>query len=112
MKRESMQERRLGFAVKVIGQEGLRSHDTRRWQSGPSLEVSIEALHEIRKQARTEAPGEAPTPAFAVTAHTMPDQVETLLSEGFDGVLSKPIRTMDLSQALLRCRSESRPVDL
>ena len=68
----------------------------------------IEALHEIRKQAG----GADLTPVFAVTAHTMPDQVDSLLAEGFDGVLSKPIRTMDLSQALLRCRSESRRVDL
>jgi UV DNA damage endonuclease len=39
--------RRLGFAVKVMGREGLKSHDARRWQSGPSLGVSIEALHRI-----------------------------------------------------------------
>jgi UV DNA damage endonuclease len=39
--------RRLGFAVKVLGREGLASHDTRRWQSSPSLGVSIEALHRI-----------------------------------------------------------------
>jgi hypothetical protein len=37
--------------------------------------------------------------------------MDSLLGEGFDGVLSKPIRTMDLSQALLRCRSESRYMD-
>ncbi|HEX7051691.1 MAG TPA: UV DNA damage repair endonuclease UvsE [Longimicrobiales bacterium] len=39
--------RRIGFAVKVLGREGLRSHDTRRWQSNPSVEVSIAALHRI-----------------------------------------------------------------
>lgn len=39
--------RRIGFAVKVLGREGLRSHDTRRWQSEPSLGVSIDALHRI-----------------------------------------------------------------
>ena len=27
---------RLGFAVKVLGDGGLPSHDTRRWQSGPA----------------------------------------------------------------------------
>ncbi|HJX29698.1 MAG TPA: UV DNA damage repair endonuclease UvsE [Thermoanaerobaculia bacterium] len=41
-----MRERRLGFAVKVMGRD-LKSHDTRRWQSGPSLGVSIEALRPI-----------------------------------------------------------------
>ena len=40
-------QRRLGFAVKVLGRGGLPSHDTRRWQSGPDLQVSIEALSGI-----------------------------------------------------------------
>ena len=35
---------RLGFAVKVLGDGGLPSHDTRRWQSGPHLRRSLEAL--------------------------------------------------------------------
>jgi UV DNA damage endonuclease len=35
---------RLGFAVKVLGDGGLPSHDTRRWQSGPHLSVSLERL--------------------------------------------------------------------
>jgi UV DNA damage endonuclease len=38
---------RLGFAVKVLGGGGLPSHDTRRWQSGPHLSVSIERLEAI-----------------------------------------------------------------
>jgi UV DNA damage endonuclease len=38
---------RLGFAVKVLGAGGLPSHDTRRWQSGPHLRVSIERMHAI-----------------------------------------------------------------
>jgi UV DNA damage endonuclease len=38
---------RLGFAVKVLGEGGLPSHDTRRWQSGPHLRWSIEALHGV-----------------------------------------------------------------
>lgn len=40
-------ERRVGFAVKVLGREGLASHDTRRWQSNPDVGVSINALHQI-----------------------------------------------------------------
>ncbi|HVH11951.1 MAG TPA: UV DNA damage repair endonuclease UvsE [Longimicrobium sp.] len=39
--------RRLGFAVKVVGREGLKSNDARRWQSGPHLSVSIKYLHAI-----------------------------------------------------------------
>jgi UV DNA damage endonuclease len=38
---------RLGFAVKVLGAGGLPSHDTRRSQSGPSLEVSLDRLEAI-----------------------------------------------------------------
>ena len=37
----------LGFAVKVLGAGGLPSHDTRRWQSRPSLGVSLECLAAI-----------------------------------------------------------------
>lgn len=38
---------RLGFAVKVLGDGGLPSHDTRRWQSGPSLGVSLDRLEAV-----------------------------------------------------------------
>jgi UV DNA damage endonuclease len=38
---------RLGFAVKVLGNGGLPSHDTRRWQSKPHLRVSLERLEAI-----------------------------------------------------------------
>ena len=38
---------KLGFAVKVVGKPGLKSNDSRRWQSAPHLSVSIEYLHAI-----------------------------------------------------------------
>jgi UV DNA damage endonuclease len=38
---------RLGFAVKVLGEGGLPSHDTRRWASGPHLRHSLPMLGEI-----------------------------------------------------------------
>jgi UV DNA damage endonuclease len=38
---------RLGFAVKVLGDGGLPSHDTRRWSSGPHLRHSLERLRAI-----------------------------------------------------------------
>jgi UV DNA damage endonuclease len=38
---------RLGFAVKVVGDGGLPSHDTRRWRSGPSLDVSLDRLADV-----------------------------------------------------------------
>ena len=33
--------RRLGLPVKVMGQPGLKSNDTRRWQQNPHLKVSL-----------------------------------------------------------------------
>ena len=38
---------RLGFAVKVLGEGGLPAHDARRWQSGPHLRWSVEAMHGV-----------------------------------------------------------------
>jgi len=38
---------RLGFPVKVLGVAGLKSHDTRRWQKGPHLSVSLAYLGDI-----------------------------------------------------------------
>ena len=38
---------RLGFAVKVLGQAGLKSNDSRRWQSAPHLRVSLGYVREI-----------------------------------------------------------------
>ena len=38
---------RLGFAVKVLGEGGLKSHDSRRWQSGPHLSRSLEHVDGI-----------------------------------------------------------------
>ena len=38
---------RFGFAVKVLGQDGLKSNDARRWQSNPHISVSIGYLREI-----------------------------------------------------------------
>ena len=38
---------RLGFAVKILGDGGLPTHDARRWQSGPHLRRSVEAMHGV-----------------------------------------------------------------
>lgn len=38
---------RLGFPVKVLGEPGHKSNDTRRWQKNPHLRTSIEYLHAI-----------------------------------------------------------------
>jgi UV DNA damage endonuclease len=38
---------RLGFAVKIVGQPGLKSNDTRRWQNDPHLSVSLAYLKDV-----------------------------------------------------------------
>ncbi len=38
---------RLGFPVKILGVEGLKSNDSRRWQQSPHLRVSLDYLHRI-----------------------------------------------------------------
>lgn len=38
---------RLGFAVQVLGQVGLKSHDSRRWQNEPHLSVSLVYLRDV-----------------------------------------------------------------
>lgn len=38
---------RLGFAVKVLGADGLKSNDARRWQQSPHLRVSLGYLAKI-----------------------------------------------------------------
>ncbi len=45
---------RLGFAVKVLGRLDLKSHDTRRWQSGPHLGVSLGYLERILEYLHEE----------------------------------------------------------
>lgn len=39
--------RRLGFAVSALGAPGLKSNDSRRWQSNPHLKTSLEYLERI-----------------------------------------------------------------
>ncbi|HEV7253729.1 MAG TPA: UV DNA damage repair endonuclease UvsE [Mesorhizobium sp.] len=38
---------RLGFPVKVLGRDDLKSNDARRWQQNPHLKVSLEYLDKI-----------------------------------------------------------------
>jgi UV DNA damage endonuclease len=37
----------LGFPVQILGRDGLKSHDARRWQSGPHLRVSLGYLRAL-----------------------------------------------------------------
>ncbi|MEI2689797.1 MAG: UV DNA damage repair endonuclease UvsE [Anaerolineae bacterium] len=48
---------RLGFPVKVIGQAGLKEHDSRRWQNSPHLSVSLAYLRDIFEYLRRQRIG-------------------------------------------------------
>lgn len=48
---------RLGFAVKVLGRAGLKEHDSRRWQNGPHLSVSLAYLRDIFEYLREQRIG-------------------------------------------------------
>jgi UV DNA damage endonuclease len=48
---------RLGFSIKVIGQPGLKEHDSRRWQNSPHLSVSLAYLRDIFEYLRRERIG-------------------------------------------------------
>jgi len=39
--------RRLGFPVSVLGAPGIKSNDTRRWQSNPHLKTSLDYLNAV-----------------------------------------------------------------
>lgn len=45
---------RLGFPVKVMGKPGLKSGDTRRWQSNPHLKHSLELLDDVLEYLKSE----------------------------------------------------------
>ena len=47
----------LGFAVKILGEGGLPAHDARRWQSGPHLRWSVEAMHGVLEYLERHAIG-------------------------------------------------------
>lgn len=38
---------RIGFAVKVLGEGGIKECDARRWQNEPHLRCSVEMLHQV-----------------------------------------------------------------
>ena len=44
---DPLPSRRLGFAVKIVGRPDLKDHDSRRWQNGPHLRVSLHYLDQI-----------------------------------------------------------------
>jgi UV DNA damage endonuclease len=65
--------RRLGFAVKVLGDGGLPSHDMRRWQSEPHLRVSLENLDAILDRLEREEIPMYRLPSGFVPYGTHPD---------------------------------------
>lgn len=68
-----MPSRKLGFAVKVVGEPGLPSHDTRRWQSEPHLRISLERLRGVLDYLARKQIGMYRLPSALVPYGTHPD---------------------------------------
>jgi UV DNA damage endonuclease len=92
--------RRLGFAVKVLGDGGLPSHDMRRWQSEPHLSVSLESLGAILDRLEREELPMYRLPSGFVPYGTHPDmpQFHRQLDECADGLalVGQRIRSLDV----------------
>ena len=63
----------LGFAVKILGEGGLPAHDARRWQSGPHLRWSVEAMHGVLDYLERHAIGMYRMTASLAPYATHPD---------------------------------------
>ena len=102
---------RLGFAVKVLGEGGLPSHDTRRWQSGPHLRHSLEALaaileycgrHDIRMYRMTSSLAPYATHPDLPHFHRQVDECAEALAAIADVMLEAKAKDL----ALLRLREQ------
>jgi len=61
--------------------------------------TGVEALEAIRAEEQRKG---GHLPVIALTADALKETEEMLLKEGFDGYLSKPVRTTDLTGELTR----------
>jgi len=93
-------QRRLGFAVKVLGDGGLPSHDMRRWQSEPHLRVSLERLDAILDRLERDRLPMYRLPSGFVPYGTHPDlpQLHRQLDECADDLarVGERIRSLDI----------------
>jgi UV DNA damage endonuclease len=93
---------KLGFAVKVLGEGGLPSHDTRRWQSGPHLRHSVQALHDVLGYLERAGIGMYRMTASLAPYATHPDlpQFHRQLDEAADEVAAVGARARELGVRL------------
>ncbi len=87
---------RLGFAVKVLGRPGLRSHDSRRWSSGPSLRVSLDHLSRVLEYLHDQGIGMYRMASALAPYATHPDHPQ------FHGQVEESRRRLDLIGAAIR----------
>lgn len=96
---------RLGAEV-TLAEDGMAAREA--WSPGrfslllldinmPEL-TGVEVIEDIRAKERTA--GLVPVPAFAVSANSRPEQVESYLAAGFDGCIAKPFTIAALQSAL------------
>ncbi len=94
--------RHLGHQVTlaVDGTDGVRQAASRRFDT-VLMDISMPVMDGLTatRLIRTESPSKGAR-ILAVTAHTLPADIERFREAGMDGCLTKPIRTADLEQAL------------
>ena len=85
----------------------LKSYDLILMDHMMPLMDGIEALHKIREQADGL---NLDTPVIALTANALVGAQEMYLEEGFASYLSKPVKSADLEECLLRFVPEEKIV--
>ena len=108
----SMMLQRRGHEVTVVD-NGKKAVETCRQETFDLVLMDIqmpemdgfEALASIRTLERAESRRRT-TPIIALTAHAMKGDQDRCLDAGFDGYLSKPVRSADLEKAMAGIASE------
>jgi CheY-like chemotaxis protein len=108
-----MNQRMLELLLQKIGHNAICTNNGRealeRWRKGGvdlilmdihiPLMTGIEALEAIRAEEKIHG---GHLPVIALTADALKETEEMLLKEGFDGYLSKPVKTKELTDELVR----------
>ena len=108
-----MNQRMIELLLQKIGHSAICTNNGKealeRWRTGGvdlilmdihmPVMTGIEALKAIRAEEKIQG---GHLPVIALTADALKETEEMLRKEGFDGYLSKPVRTMDLTDELAR----------
>ena len=103
----TMQLRRRGWHVEVAGsgEEAFEMWNLRPFDvilmdlQMPGMD-GLEATRQIRAR---EMEGDEPVRIVGVTAHARQKVIEECLKEGMDEILTKPVKSQELEETILKC---------